>query len=200
MKITTKRTLCYARRLAKVRNLTGISFTWGWLRRFLKRHHLSLRKPSTSVTQPDEGISDVVENFVAEIGALLASGLYSEEFIFNLDETSVATEATRERTIETKGKKRVKVNSVGKEKECHTVLLGGTMSGKKLRALMIFKGKGVRQIKSNHRNVKVAYREENSWMDRKIMKSYIHEVIRYWAEDIPQNKRGLLLIDNFEAI
>lgn len=191
--------MLYARNLASERKYNGILYGWGWLRKFLKRHRLSLRKPSSTYIKPFELIRGKIEEFIKEIRELIASGLYEKDFIFNLDETSIATEATNEKTIEQKGLKRVKANTVGKQKDCHTVLLGGTLTGKKLPAMIIIKGAGVKTLKTIPKNIVVRYREEGSWMDKERMKNYIRTVLKYWAEDIPKEKRGLLLIDNFKG-
>ena len=114
--------------------------------------------------------------------------MYDEDFVFNLDETSVATEAANEKTIEQKGLKRVKVNTTGKQKECHTVLLGGTLTGKKLPALIIIKGCGVKTLKNTSSNIVIRYREDGSWMDKDLMNNYIRTVLKYWAENIQKRK------------
>ena len=90
------------------------------------------------------------------------------------------------------------MNSVGRDKERHTVLLGETMTGEKLRALMIYKGKGIKTVKNVHQNVKVGFKEANFWMHRENIGLYIRHVIRYCVEDLPRDKRGLLFIDNYE--
>ena len=48
-------------------------------------------------------------------------------------------------------------------------------------------------------NVKVYHREEGSWVDRKVMKWYVENVLGPWSRKIPEGKRGLLLIDGFEG-
>lgn len=199
VKITTRRVMLRARKIASERKYEGVNYGWGWLRKFLRRHNLSLRKPSSTAIKPYDAIKAGITKFVKEIRDLLASDLYDKNFVFNLDETSIMTESTKGKTIEQKGLKRVKVNSVGKQKEGHTILLGGTMTGRKLPALIIIKGKGVKLVKSVPRNVRIQYREEGSWMDKAQMKDYIKTVLRYWAEDIPVTKRGLLLLDNFRG-
>jgi hypothetical protein len=198
-KITAKRVIAYCRKLAKDKKYDDIKYGWSWFRKFLKRHQLSLRKPSSNNNKPFELLAEGIETFTKEIHELIESGIYARDFIFNLDETSIPTELSREKTIEHKGVKKVKVNTAGKEKECHTVLLGVTMTGKKLPAYIVIKSKGVKLILGTPRNVRVAYREKGSWMDIIQMKHYIRTVLMYWAEDIPPNKRGLLLIDNFKG-
>lgn len=198
-KVTAKRTIAYCRKIAKDRKYDDVKYGWSWFRKFLKRHKLSLRKPSSNNNKPFELLAEGIEKFKQEVHELIESGMYAKDFIFNLDETSMPTELSREKTIGHKGDKKVKVNTAGKEKECHTVLLGVTLTGKKLPAYFIIKSKGVKIITGIPRNVRVAYREKGSWMDLPQMRHYIRSVLKYWVEDMPPNKRGLLLIDNFKG-
>lgn len=55
-------------------------------------------------------------------------------------------------------------------------MLGGTLTGKKLPAYVIIKSKGVKLLTGLARNVRVAYREKGSWVDRPQMKHYIKTV------------------------
>ena len=73
--------MIYARKLASERKYDGVSYGWGWLRKFLKRHYLSLRKPSSTYIKPFEMIQDKIEEFIKEIKELLKSGLYDEDFV-----------------------------------------------------------------------------------------------------------------------
>ena len=74
------------------------------------------------------------------------------------------------------------------------------MAGEKLPALLIFPDKGVARLKIDRpENVEVYHREEGSWVDRKVMKWYVENVLGPWSRKIPERKRGLLLIDSFEG-
>ena len=59
------------------------------------------------------------------------------------------------RKIEQKGVKKVKINTAGKEKESHTVLLGASLTLKKLPASIIIKSKGVKLILGTPRDVRL---------------------------------------------
>jgi len=87
------------------------------------------------------------------------------------DETGIRTESNRSSTIDFKGVKAVKVNTIGKTKDYKTVVLGGTMTGEKGRAFGVLKGEGVQLLKMIYpRNLSVWFRPEGSWMDIKTMK------------------------------
>ena len=96
--------------------------------------------------------------------------------------------------------KEATVKSCNKERELTTVLVGGTWSGQKIPAFIILKGKGVKKLKITiPRNVRIEYREKGSYMDRKTMKAWVRTIFKTYALRLPENKKGLLLIDGFKG-
>lgn len=198
-KVTAKRLLSYSKNVAKSRNLTKLTFSWGWLQKFMARHRLALRKPSSKIVKPFSEIEDAVNKFIVKIQNLLTSPLYDPQFVINLDETGVSTESNRAKTLEEKGTAHVVIKSTNKEKENTTVLLGGSMAGEKLKPLVILKGKRATLDVVTPSNLLVHWREAGSWMDRDVFKKYIRLVLKDWSSKIPAGKRGLLLLDNFKG-
>ena len=199
-KITAKRVFRYSHKIAKERKYDDISFSWGWFRKFMKRNRLALRKPSSNHVKPIDTIIESANHFIQEIYDLISTGVYDTEFIINLDETGVQTESNRAKTIDEKGVRTVKVKTTGREKESTTTLLGGSMAGEKLPALIILKSTGKKSLKIiTPKNVVIRHREAGSWMDSQVMEWYIRVVLKAWAEKIPPGKRALLLIDNFKG-
>lgn len=87
--------------------------------------------------------------------------------------------------------------SAGKTKDMTTVILGGTLTGEKLRALVILPGKGKKALKTIiPPNISIFFREDGSWVDRTVMKAFIKNIIEPWIANLPLGKRGLLLLDN----
>jgi len=196
-KVTAGRVLGYSRKIAKERGYTGINFSWGWLRRFLKRHRFSLRKPSSLSIKPLGTVLESVNIFIQEMKDLLKHPHYDPKYTLNVDETGLSTELDHSKTIDDVGAKNVKVKTTGKSKDNTTVILGGSMLGDKLPAFIILKGKGVKKLNiSQPGNVVYGFREEGSWVDLKIMEKYVDKVLIPWSKKIPQGMRGLLILDN----
>ena len=130
---------------------------------------------------------------------LIDGGRDEEDWILNMDETSIPTEINKAKTIEVKGASNVKIKTTGKEKDCTTVVLSGTMSGKKLKAMIIIKSKGKKKIQTSHDNIKIYFREKGSWMDFDGMTYFINNILSPWSRTIPEGKRALLLLDNCKS-
>jgi len=110
-----------------------------------------------------------VLEFKEKIKNLLQTGNYDLNFVLNIDETGIATETAKSKTIvipegfeeQNTDIKEATVRSCNKEREITTVLVGGTWSGQKLPAFIILKGKGVKKVKTVlPKNFRVEYREK----------------------------------------
>jgi len=137
----------------------------------MKRYKLSLRKPSSKIVRPFSETEEKIKAFILKFQSLLSSKIYDPQFIINLDETGICTESNRTKTLESKGTAHVVVRSSNKDKDNTTVLVGGSMTGEKLRPMIILKGKinNLDVIVPN--NILLYFREEGSWMDRKVLKN-----------------------------
>ena len=207
--VSIRRLIAQGRKLMKSIKAEGLKFSWGWVSKFLKRNSLALKKPKAKIGKEIASLEKEVYNFKEKIKNLLETGNYDLDFVLNVDETGISTETTRTKTITTSQEKNEEkvsnvkettVKSCNKEREMTTVLVGGTWSGKKLPAFIILKGKGVKKIKTIlPKNVRVEYREKGSYMDRKTMEAWVRSIFKNYALKLPENKRGLLLIDGFKG-
>jgi len=85
---------------------------------------------------------------------------------------------------------------VGKDKENQTVLIGGSITGKKLPAFVIMKGKGKKRLKINTpENCVLHFRERGSYMDTDSMKAWIRYILAPLQRKIAPGKKGILLLD-----
>jgi len=198
IKITVKRFMNYAKSRANVLAENGIVFSWGWLQKFMQRHKFSLQRPSSKILKPIADIYDEVKKFLSKIQDLLGSGLYDPAYFTNLDETGICTESKRTKTLETKGTAHVTVKSTNKEKDYTTELVGGSMLGEKFRPMVILQGKR-QNLDRIPDNLLIHWREDGAWINKEAMKKYIRLVLKDWSKKISSNKRGLLIIDNFEG-
>ena len=193
---------------AKIKNIEGLKFSWGWVRGFLNRNQFKLKKVQNKVNKEANEIENSVLEFKEKIKNLILTGNYDFDFILNVDETGIATESIKSKIItlpeeekETNIQMRdATVKSCNKEKENTTVLLGGTWTGKKIPALVILPGKGKKKLKIDQpENLRIEFREEGSYMDRDVMMKWANYTFRNFARELPPNKRGMLLIDNFKG-
>jgi len=206
--VSVRRLLVQGRAKVKELKLDKIKLTWGWVQKFLSRNNMKLRKPTTKLTMDQKPILDAVEVFKTKISTLISTNNYDENFIINMDETSFCCESIKTKTIVVKGEsqeneqkdlsdKHIKIKSTGKDKENLTVVLAGSWTGVKLRAMLVFPDKGVKKLKQDPpANLYIAHREAGSWIDREMMQKWLTYVLRPYASKLPAGKRGILILDN----
>ena len=81
----------------------------------------------------------MIEQFVAYVNEEFATGGFSPDSVVNIDETNIEFDMTGSVTLANQGSRTVSLRSSGSCARC-TVLLGVTLSGKKLPPFVIFKG------------------------------------------------------------
>jgi len=197
--LSTKRFIRYARALAKQRNYDKVKFSRGWFDKFKKRNNISIRRKSTTHYKNLETVKESVEKFRKEIYDMIysSSSVYDHNHVINVDECGVPRDAPPRTTLEPKGSKHVTVLTGNKEKQNTTVIPAISLSGKRLDTIIILKGKGVKQLKCTiPHDFYISYNEESSWINTKIMLSWVSFVLEPHAKKLPQDKKGLLLMDN----
>ena len=135
-----------------------------------------------------------------KIKTLIKTGLYDLDYVINADETCFNLEEITTKTIWYDKEEANDINgdlssypkaishpttkSAGKLKEYTSVLLAGSWTGKKLRAIVIPPDKGVEKLKVNTpENVYVAYREKGSYMGTEMFKKWVTYVLRPYARN-----------------
>ena len=121
---------------------------------------------------------------------------YPLHLIANMDETPLTFDMPPNRTINNKGKKTIKIRTIGNEKNLVTVVLACCGDGSKLRPMVIFKRKTVPKINNHHRVVVLA--QQKGWMDSEQMKVWIEKAWRRRQGGLGRRK-SLLVYDAFEA-
>ena len=200
--LSSKRFLVKAKAVRKELNIDPQSMTlsWGWYRKFLKRNGFSMRKPTSKIVKPFSEIENLIKQFKETMKEALSSGKYDPGFVINMDETRVTVDSFDKKTINMKGEGHVVVKSTGSSKEGITVALSVSMSGTKLDAFVIWPNAGKRQLKILYpNNLYIHYRPDGSWMDCKAMEIWVRHCLHPFALKLPKEKRGLLIIDNFEG-
>ena len=125
----------------------------GWLKNFMRRNHLSLRR-KTSIAQkdPDRLVAKVV-SYVLQVRRMQAQNTYSPCNIIAMDETPVWSDMVSETTVGTTGKKTITLKTTGHEKSRVSVCLPAKADGTKLKPMIVFKG-AKREVAALHREFK----------------------------------------------
>ena len=116
--------------------------------------------------------------------------LYSPECIYNVDETGLFYKLRPDKTLTFKGDK---CSGVKKQKDRLTVLVGVSMSGKKLPLLVIGKSKSPRCF-SGIKSLQLEYKSNTkAWVTGEIFQGWLER----WNRQLVSQKRSVLLvIDN----
>ena len=115
-----------------------------WAYQFLRRHALSIRRPTRQGQKMSGSVTDIKNDFVASICDRFAPFGTLEgvpwDNVVNMDETPVYFEPKIHTTVSIKGAKTVSARVCASHNPRITVCLAVTASGKKLQPFVVFKG------------------------------------------------------------
>ena len=168
----------------------------GWLKNFMRRNHLSLRR-KTSIAQkdPDRLVAKVV-SYVLQERRMQAQNGYSPCNIIAMDETPVWSDMVSETTVDTTGKRTITLKTTGHEKSRVSVCLAAKADGTKLQPMIVFKG-AKREVAALHQEFKSqAYiaSSSNPWMNTELTDQWVNYVLG----SFPFN-RLILAWDSYEC-
>lgn len=164
----------------------------GWINRFKVRHSIVFGKISGEAASVPAGVS---ESWLQSVFPEIRKG-YTDEEIFNADETGLFYKMTYDKTMKFKGDKCIG----GKmSKERITVLVAANMTGsEKSKLLVIGKAKQPRCFKNiTVKNLPVIYEHnKRAWMTSELFT----KLVRNWDNNLKQSgKKILLIVDNCPA-
>ena len=176
---------------AAVRERTGEDFTAGrtYLKKFLKRHGLSLRVPHVRRrTAPDD---EKVAEFLLDVDAVRDQ--FPENLIYNVDETCWRLLNGPVKTLAATGQEEVAVDAACNPKTDITVIAAVTKAGDRLPLYLLAKGKTPRCM-DKYRNSPVLRRHfasgsltidysRTGWSDRGVMTRYLA-----WLRELAGNR------------
>lgn len=161
-----------------------------WIQRFRNRHNIVFAKISGESAAVPPGVKD---HWLSSVWPKIREG-YSNDEIFNCDETGLFYKLTPDKTFKFLGEK----CSGGKHsKERITVLIAANFTGSEKKKLVVIgKSKKPRCFK-NLKNLPVQYEHNSrSWMTSQLFEKILHE----WDTDLRRKKKKmLLLVDNCPA-
>lgn len=168
----------------------------GWIRRFMKRKNLSIRRRTTMCQRLPGEYEDKLLSFQKYVIGLRHKNKYILSQIGNADQTPVWFDSPESCTIDIKGKKSVTVRTTGAERQRCTVMLCITADGRKLPPYVIFKRKTV--PKELFPRGLIVRAQEKGWMNDALMSDWIRTV---WNKrpGAMLAKKSLLVLDSFRG-
>lgn len=149
----------------------------GWLRGFMKRYGLSLRR-KTSIAQKDpDQLIDKLVAFVLHVRRLSMKHPYKAADIIAMDETPVWADMVSSTTVDGLGKKTVTVKTTGHEKSRVSVCLAAKADGTKLPPF-VFKG-AKRETAAMDKELQSCYiaSSPNGWMNTELTNIWVNKVL-----------------------
>ena len=168
----------------------------GWLQRYFKRFHRSLRRRTHLATQNNK-TPTITRNIVLEHLTSLSylASLYEKKNIFNMDETPLYVDMPATTTIEYIGEKTVDVVSGGYEKHRISVVLTICANGSIAKTFVIMQ-KLLKAPKVNLPNNIHLSVSKSGFMDCRLMREYLNEIIKPITS---RNGEIILLMDELSS-
>jgi hypothetical protein len=194
--VPVRKLLAKARQLCRDKNITDLKLSNGWVQKFCHRHNLVRRKKSTTITKDDNSLELSIRAFTLKfVYEVLEGEVYDHDQVLNFDETSISRDAPSNYTLEGKGARRVAIRSTGQEKTNYTMALTVSLTGEKLRSVLIWPGTGEARKKCVVPDNTFIYYREKSWMNKILMLKWVNDVVAKRTRKLKQGKRGLVIVD-----
>jgi hypothetical protein len=164
----------------------------GWIQRFRSRHNIVF---STISGESNSVNTEITQNWLEKVWPKIREG-YTDDQIYNADETGLFFKMLPNRTFKFKGER----CSGGKmSKERLTILVTASMTGKKMKLIVIGKSRNPRCFKNiKHIDCLPVTYESNSkaWMTAELWS----KILLNWDLELGRKKEKiLLLVDNCPA-
>lgn len=184
-----------------------------WSYKFMKRNNFTFRQARSIGQSIPNNLGDLITGFLKEIINIRNNNIQTLdlECIGNMDETPLYFSMAPTTTIETIGKKEVKIRTMNQEKIRYSAVLTVLANGKKLPPLLIFKAKPNKKVEkqlSSHIFVQqgkvLVQCQQNAWCSKQIFKIWFAQVWRRYCYFYLQ-RTSLLVLDkatthNFEDL
>lgn len=171
--VTTEMLLFEASKIARQRNIPANEFkaSYGWLRRFMARKDLSIRRRTSIAQKLPESFEKKLLDFQRFVINLRRQNQYQLGQIGNADQTPVYFDMPEATTVTPSGARSVKILGTGADKQRCTVMLCVTADGRKLPPYVVFKRKTL--PKDNFPPGIIVRVQEKGWMTEELVKDWI---------------------------
>lgn len=147
----------------------------GWLFKFLKRNHLSLRRRTTIAQKTPDDVKEKVISYLLYVNGLRSNCAYPERATAAADETAVSIDPIQDTTINPTGSKTVSIFSSGNHKAKITVMLAAFADGKKCKPFILLKGKRIPKELVGFQ-LAIIRMSDNGWMNENTTMDWISTV------------------------
>lgn len=176
----------------KVTKMAGMD----WLRGFLKRHKISLRKPeATSINRAEAFNKTEVELFYNNLDVLLTKYKFPASRIYNMDETGVTSVQRPGKILAPQGQKQVGSMTSWERGKTVTVVCAMSASGNYIAPMFIYPRKRMTPLLQRDGPVGAIYCcSDNGWSNEKLF----HEWLQHFAKTAKPTEEDplLLVLDN----
>ena len=162
----------------------------GWLEKFMKRYHLSLRRKTTIAQKDLSHLISKLVGYLMHVRRLSTKSNYPPSSIIAMDETAVWSDMVGNTTVNSTGAKEVALKSTGNEKVSVSVCLTAKADG------IVFKGakRESAAINEEFKNQSVVTSSTNGWMNEGLVLTYLRKILGMFTFQM-----RLLAWDTFEA-
>ena len=174
----------------------------GWLMRWKKRHGIGCNAISGDIKSAD---NEAAEQYPTKLHEILDEGGYTEDQVYNCDETGLMFKMLPRKTLSVK-RDPTKHEGVKEAKDRVTILLTVNKTGDhKLKPLCIGKFKNLRAFHHVNRKILPCVYDysKNAWMTSLIFENWFHSefvpAVRRHFLDKNLEPKALLLLDNCPA-
>lgn len=131
--------------------------SYGWVRRFMKRYNLVLRRISGSGRAFKSDTAQVVTEYLRSVREIIATEQFEDFEIINFDESSFYMDSVGNYSVATKGSRKVYARTTGKEKVRLSCLMTSTASGHKFPILCVVPRKKRIPVLEDDPNIIIIY-------------------------------------------
>ena len=119
----------------------------GVVRRFVRSNRFAVRTVTRKSTVPPDDLEQSAKEFVTRIRNDYLDGQAHRDpdYILNMDQTPVWSMVIPKKTLDVVGSKSVKIRTLEGSKNCVTVAVTVTASGKLLKEVVVFRSKNTNQ-------------------------------------------------------
>ncbi|KAH9124556.1 hypothetical protein AeMF1_004702 [Aphanomyces euteiches] len=144
----------------------------GWLTRFFSRHDLVLRQGTRRPILSDDQVIERGLNFIQQARSLISTYDIPLSCIYNLDETAIFFDHSKQKTVELRGALDVPIKSFGLEKTRITAVMAASADGIKRKPCILLRSRGD-ETSIRQENGMVLLTTKNSWMNSNAFIAYI---------------------------
>ncbi|KAF0739870.1 hypothetical protein Ae201684P_016028 [Aphanomyces euteiches] len=144
----------------------------GWLTRFFSRHDLVLRQGTRRPILSDDQVIERGLNFIQQARSLISTYDIPLSCIYNLDETAIFFDHSKQKTVELRGALDVPIKSFGLEKTRITAVMAASADGIKRKPCILLQWRGD-ETSIRQENGMVLLTTKNSWMNSNAFIAYI---------------------------